>query len=103
MLRLLLCIALLLVAGGLVGCSGGVKEKQIEIKEKSSLDEAKQVLQNYANGAPLSSEVDSFPDLVNRVKAEDEAKATIVEDAFKKIQESPSKRQSIARETLKKL
>lgn len=104
MLRLLLCAAVTLVAVGTLGCSGDrVEERNIEVKQKGALDEARQVLEGYAKGNPLSSEVDSFPDLVKRVQEEDAAKAKVLEDAFKRIQSTPADRATIARETLKKL
>jgi len=96
--------SLALVSTGLVGCGGGaVKEETIEVPKASAIDEAKQVLQNYANGAPLTSEAAGFPSLIERVKAEDAAKGEEVEKALNQIQATPNNRAAIAKGALGKL
>ena len=95
--------SLALLSPALVGCGGGaVKEETIEVKS-SAIDEAKQVLQNYANGAPLTSEAAGFPDLITRAKEEDAAKGAEVEKALNQIQAQPANRAAIAKGALSKL
>jgi hypothetical protein len=102
------CIAVLglcsvaLLTPTLVGC-GGVQEETIEVKNASAVDEAKQILQNYANGAPLTSEAAGFPDLITRAKEEDAAKGAEVEKALNQIQAQPANRAAIATGALSKL
>ena len=100
----ILVCSLTLVSFGLAGCSGGsVKEETIEVPKVSAVDEAKQILQNYANGAPLTSEAAGFPDLITRVKAEDAAKGAELEKGLAQIQAQPNNRASIAKSLLTKL
>ena len=95
--------SLALLSPALVGCGGGVKEETIEVQKASAVDEAKQLLQNYANGAPLTSEAAGFPDLITRVKEEDAAKGEEVEKALNQIQAQPANRAAIAKGALSKL
>ena len=96
--------SLALLSPALVGCnSGPVKEETIEVPQVSAIDEAKQILQNYANGAPLTSEAAGFPDLIARVKAEDAAKGEELEKGLNQIQSNPNGRAAIAKNLLTKL
>jgi hypothetical protein len=96
--------ALTVVSLGLAGCGGGpVKEETIQVQKISAIEEAKQILQNYANGAPLTSEAASFPDLITRVKAEDAAKGAELEKGLSQIQAQPNNRASIAKSLISKL
>jgi hypothetical protein len=92
-----------LVGPALVGCGSAVDEQTIEIPKTSAVDEAKQILQNYANGSPMGSEAADFPNLVNRVREQDPAKATVLEEGLKRLQAEPNNRPAIAKELLGKL
>ena len=83
--------ALVAVSAMLCGCGGvSTPEKTYEIKTVSGLDQAKQILQHYAEGAPLGSEVTSFPQIVEEVKKEDPQKAAVLEQGLAELQRSPS-------------
>lgn len=73
------------------GCptAGTPKPKEYGIPMKTPLEEAKALLQNYANGGPIGSEAASYPDLVNAVRKEDPAKADILEKGFAELQKTP--------------
>lgn len=95
--------ALMAVAPALVGCGGGpVQQESIEVKS-TAFDEAKQILQMYADGGPYSSEASAFPDLINRAKAEDAEKGAELEKALNEIQANPNNRAAIAKQTIPKL
>jgi hypothetical protein len=87
----------------LIGCGGTVKQETIAVPKTAAVDEAKQILQNYANGAPITSEASGFPGLIERVKAEDAAKGAELEKGLAQIQAQPNNRASIAKSLLTKL
>ena len=95
--------SLALISPMLVGCGGGPKQETIEVPKTAAIDEAKQILQNYANGAPVTSEAAGFPDLITHVKAEDAAKGAELEKGLAQIQAQPNNRVSIAKGLLTKL
>jgi len=89
---------------GLSGCdSQKPKVQTYEVKAPDPVAEAKAILQNYANGQPVTSEAESFPDLVKRVKAVDAAKGDILEQGFKDILAKKNNPGPTAKELLKKL
>jgi len=89
---------------GVAGCSP-VKEEQITVKPQSDpLKSARSLLEGYANGQPMTSEVTSFPKMVEDVRAVDPVKADILEKGLNDLQKSaPNARPAKARELLKKL
>jgi hypothetical protein len=93
------------IAAVTAGCGSPVKEEQIEIKESNDpLSMPRTLLQRYAEGQPLSSEVTSFPKMVEDVRAKDPARAEILEKGLKEIQEAPPPaRPAKAKELLEKL
>jgi len=104
-LRSLAVLALMAVLlPGFVGCGGDtVQEETIQVPQVSALEEAKQILQNYANGALVTSEAAGFPDLIARVKAEDAAKGAELEKGLNQIKAQPNNRASIAKNLLTRL
>ena len=98
-----LCAALALV-GMAAGC-GGVKEEQIEVKaDNDPLVAARAVLQRYADGQPMTSEVTSFPKLVEDVRAKDPQRADVLEKGLADLQKSPpNARAAKAKDLLRKL
>lgn len=98
--RLLLGV---LLAGLAAGCGGGVKEETIPIRKQDPMTQVKAVLQNYARGQPLASEVTSYDYMIEEVRKVDPAKAEILKTGFdelKKVKGSPAAK---AKELLKKL
>jgi hypothetical protein len=96
-------MGLLLVGGlGVTGC-GTPGEEQIKVQQVDRLEEAKRLLQNYANGQPVTSEATSFPKLVEDVKKTDPAKGEILEKGLAEIQASPATAADKAKEVLSKL
>lgn len=87
------------------GCGGGVPEQQIEVKAANDpLHVPRSVLERYAQGQPLGSEVTSFPGMVEAVRKTDPARADILEAGLEEIQNaSAPARRSKARELLDQL
>src|SRR5690606_39471436 len=95
---------MLLVAVVAAGCNtGAVQEEDIAVPQQSGIEQAKQILQNYANGAPITSEAASFPNIVEQVRQEDPAKADLLEKGFADLQANPEGRVAKAKELLEKL
>jgi hypothetical protein len=106
MSRLFLAVAILAAAvGGLAGCapSSTPKVETFEAPAVDPLVEAKAILTNYANGMPVTSEAESFPDLIARVKEKDAAKGAALEKGLGEIKANPASAQAKATELLKQL
>src|SRR5438132_1704483 len=74
----------------LLGCGQRVKEEQIEVKPSNDpLSRPRAVLQQYANGQPMGSEVTSFPHMVEEVRKTDPARADILEKGLADLQKAP--------------
>ena len=72
------CVGIFLLLGS--GCGGAVKEEVIQVAAPADpLAEAKSVLQRYVSGGTPSSEVTTFPFLVEQVRKSDPAKADVQE------------------------
>lgn len=97
--------ALLIAALAMPGCgpTGKVKEQQIEVKENSALEQAKQMLSNYAKGQPLGSEVTSFTGIVTQLRPTDPTRADILEKGFADLQKPKANTAAKAKEILKAL
>ena len=96
----------LVVAVALWGCGGGVGEKSYEKKQDPPLEQAKVILQRYADGQPMTSEVSNFPTIVEEVRKTDPAKADILQKGFDDLQKhknEPSHLKEKSKELLKKL
>jgi hypothetical protein len=87
---------------GLWGCGGG-KGTQAEVKPQSGLERAKVILNGYAQGAPLGSEVMKFEEIVEEVRKTDPQKAAVLEKGFADLKRSPGNLSAKARELLKRL
>lgn len=87
------------------GCTSGElpKVEQVEAPTVDPLVEAKAILNNYTQGMPVTSEAESFPDLIARVKEKDAAKGAILEKGLMEIKANPSIAQTKATELLKQL
>jgi len=90
-----------LCCAAFLGCKE--KEKVYEQKGIAPIDQAKTVLQNYAEGKPMTSEVTTFPDIVEGVRKTDPAKADILEKGFADLQKNKDNLAPRAKELLKKL
>lgn len=84
-----LFLALAVVAG----CNpSGIKvESYKPDKPPAAVEQAKQLLQQYANGGPLGSEVTGYPQLIERVKQEDAQKGEILEKAWPRSKRPPGR------------
>ena len=101
MVRAWLGIGIIFVA--LLGLCGCGKDPPVEVKPQSGLERAKVILNDYAGGAPLGSEAETFPEIVEEVRRGDPQKAEILEKGFADLKRSPGNRSVKARELLKKL
>ncbi|MEN6495814.1 MAG: hypothetical protein ABFD16_16150 [Thermoguttaceae bacterium] len=96
---------LLLALAVVAGCNpSGIKiESYKPDKPPAAVEQAKQLLQQYANGGPLGSEVTGYPQLIERVKQEDAQKGEILEKGLAEIQKAPGTRVEKAKALLKQL
>jgi hypothetical protein len=103
MVRAWLGVGIIFVALlGLCGC--GKDPPPVEVKPQSGLERAKAILNDYAQGAPMGSEVETFPEIVEEVRRSEPQKAEILEKGFADLKRSPSNlRAAKARELLKQL
>ncbi len=96
--------ALILAVAVLAGCNpSGVEVRTYQIKKASGLDQAKQLLQTYANGAPLGSEVTSYPQIIEQVKKDDPQKGELLEKGFAELQQAGAGCAEKAKALLKQL
>lgn len=98
---IVLGVVLLTAASGCTRTSQ--QERIIPLKASASIDRARSLLENYAKGAPVTSEAEGFKPLVDGVRQEDPATADILAEAFQKIRETPAARAQIAKKALEKL
>jgi hypothetical protein len=105
MTRLLQAVAIAAAACALfAGCdTGAPKVERVEAPEADPLAEARTILNNYASGMPVTSEAESFPDLIARAKAKDPAKGELLEKGLMEIKNNPAVAKSKAAELLPKL
>ncbi len=105
MTRLFFVAFAALVGGLATGCaqSGTPKIETVQAPAPDPIARVKTMLTNYANGAPVTSEADSFADLAAKVKEKDPAKGEIVEKGLQEIKAKPASAKSKATELLKKL
>ncbi len=79
--------AVLLAAVACSGCKQDTPQvKTFQVKMATGVDQAKQLLQRYAEGAPLGSEVTSFTQIVDEVKKTDAQKADVLAKGFADLQ-----------------
>ena len=86
---------------GLWGCGRG-GGPQTEVKQ-SGLERARVILNDYAQGAPMGSEVMTFEEIVAEVRKTDPEKAAILEKGFADLKRSPGNRSAKARKLLEQL
>lgn len=93
---------LLVIAAAFIGCGppGSVKEEVIEVKEQQASAQAVQLLENYAKGQALGSEVTTFPMLITNVRKEDPFRADILEKGLAELQKSKGGMKAKAKEIL---
>jgi hypothetical protein len=101
MVRPWLGVGILFVA--LLGLCGCGKDPPVEVKPQSGLERAKVILNDYAQGAPLGSEAETFQEIVEEVRQTDPKKAAILEKGFAALKRSPGNLKAKARELLKQL
>jgi len=96
-------LAAVLAASAGCGPAGTVKEETIEVKQNSSLEQAKLLLTNYSKGQPLGSETTSFGNIVDEVRKADPTRADILAKGFADLQKPKANTAAIAKDTLKQL
>jgi hypothetical protein len=98
-------LALAILTGfTLAACNSGTpKIETVQAPEADPVAEAKAILTNYANGMPITSEAEGFPQLIERVKQKDAAKGEILEKGLNHVKQNPSSAPSKAKELLKQL
>jgi hypothetical protein len=101
MVRAWLSVGIVFVA--LLGLCGCGKDAPVEVKPQSGLERAKVILNDYANGVPMGSEVMTFEEVVAEVRKTDPQKAAILEKGFADLKRSPTNLSGKARALLKQL
>ena len=101
MVRAWLGVGIVFVA--LLGLCGCRKDPPVEVKPQSGLEQAKVILNDYAQGVPMASEAMTFQEIVEEVRQTDPQKAAILEKGFADLKRSPGNRRAKARELLKQL
>jgi len=84
----------------LCGCG---KDAPVEVKPQSGLERAKAILNDYADGAPMGSEAETFEEIVAEVRKTDPQKAGILEKGFADLKRDPRNLRGKARALLKQL
>jgi hypothetical protein len=87
----------------LVGLCGCAKEQPVEVQPQSGLERARAILNDYANGAEVGSEAETFEEIVAEVRQTDPQKAAILEKGFADLKRSPKNPRDKARALLKQL
>lgn len=105
MMRPYICGTAFLIAAVLVGCgpAGTVKEKRIEVKQQAALDEAKNLLNRYAEGQQVGSEAEDYPRIVEQVQRTDADRAAILKAGFEELAKPGTNTKAKAKEMLKEL
>ena len=82
--------ALLMALAVLPGCGSSdlPAVKTYEVKIPTGLEQAKRLLEQYAQGQPLGSEVTNYPQILEEVKKTDPQKAAVLEKGFADLQQA---------------
>lgn len=104
MKRLCFVCATFLVLGWTLGCSP-VRIEKIEVKASNDpLHEPRLILERYASGQALGSEVESFPNLVENVRKVDATRADVLDKGLNDLQKASTyARPALAKNLLAKL
>ena len=80
-------VALAILVLPLSGCGPQTSqtEKTYQVEIPKGIEKAKQLLQSYADGQPLGSEVENYATIVEEVRATDSAKADILAKGFEEL------------------
>lgn len=101
MVRARLGVGIIFMA--LLGLCGCRKDPPVEVKPQSGLERAKGILNDYANGAPMGSEAETFEEIVKEVRQTDPQKAAILEKGFADLKRDSRNLIGKARALLKQL
>ena len=75
-----------LLLGLVAGCGSGVRERVIPVKQETPITQVKNLLQGYAAGEPVGSEIIGFPSLRDAVVAENPAVGGILAEGLTRIE-----------------
>lgn len=90
-----------LATAALVGC--GPRTETYEMPTKTAVTQARELFQGYASGNPATSEVETYPQLIEQVRAEDPKAAEVIVPALEKIKANPAGVKATATQALKDL
>jgi O-phosphoseryl-tRNA(Cys) synthetase len=104
-MRRMMLVSMLVVSTCVIGCGDDKPQtKAVAVQPMgTAIDQAKTLLDRYAKGQMVGSEVTSFGTMIADAKAADAAKGAIVEEALNEIKKNPSKAAAKAKEALGKL
>lgn len=98
-----ICLLGSLIAFSITACSKPQNETIVIKVADDPLDGIRTVLDGYAKGLPLRSEVTSFPNFITDVRKVNPAKADILEKGLEELQKPNANLKSKASELLEKL
>ncbi len=79
------------------------KERVIPIRQADPLAQLRSYLEGYAQGQPIGSERELFPEVVDEIRKTDSSLAAMVEKGVGEIQASPGQSAALARKLLDRL
>ncbi len=96
------CVALAASWCVAAGCGQGrVPQKRvIQIRQADALGQVRSALEGYAQGQPVGSERELFPQFVGEVRKADPRLAGLVENGLAEIEASPSQAARLAKKLL---
>jgi hypothetical protein len=105
MLRLLTLTTVAWALAAAPGCGppGRVKEETIDVKSQEPVERAKKMLEQYAKGQPLGSEVSTFPQLIEEVRSANPDMGRVLEQGLKELQAMKTGHAAKAREIIQKM
>lgn len=98
-----ICLLGSLIAFSITACSKPQNETIIIKTAADPLEGIRTILDGYAKGQPLRSEVTSFPNLISDIRKVNPEKADILEKELQELQKPGAKVQAKAKAILEKL
>lgn len=96
-----LLLATTIAISAIVGC--GPRIETYDMPQKTAATEARELFQGYESGNPATSEIENYPSLIERVRAEDAEAAKVIVPALEKIKANPASAKATATQALKDL
>jgi hypothetical protein len=96
-----LVLAAAIALSAFAGC--GPRTETYDMPQKSAATEARELFEGYAAGNPATSEIETYPRIIEKVQKEDPEAAKVIVPALEKIKASPASAKATATKALKDL